>query len=350
MDPRTVKRAVDHGYGALRAESDRRRLREAATKLRLPIGPLDVREEPQGIMDLTNDFIPPSVLGAIAATSQKPVEEVEPELVFEFPDMSMVDDVLIFPPSQLGPAGSATQSATFVASAKMLFKPRGIIISGCSLAHIAIDDVKVARDSQLLSNSGGPGGPFLPAEFFSEECMGVLPFEMDTCQANNQLGLNLRNLHPNEPMTPTVMVVGLLCEPDGGRAAAPAPWVHGAPRKKLVRARPLIFWPWEPTCEPGETIELTATTRQEYRARHLLLSELTASAFEVVDISTSTEQRPPRVCRVPRPGSLFATSSKVRLPLRLPTIDFNQSIVVTLRNTSDRPQAPRAVLAGWMVI
>jgi len=33
LDPRTVKRAVNHGIDSLKAEVDRERLREAATKL-----------------------------------------------------------------------------------------------------------------------------------------------------------------------------------------------------------------------------------------------------------------------------------------------------------------------------
>jgi hypothetical protein len=38
IDPRTVKRAIDHGVDSLRAEVDRQRLRDAAAKLELNIG------------------------------------------------------------------------------------------------------------------------------------------------------------------------------------------------------------------------------------------------------------------------------------------------------------------------
>lgn len=37
LDPRTVKRAVEHGIDSLRAEVDRSRLREAANRLGLTI-------------------------------------------------------------------------------------------------------------------------------------------------------------------------------------------------------------------------------------------------------------------------------------------------------------------------
>jgi predicted DsbA family dithiol-disulfide isomerase len=37
LDPRTVKRALDRGVDSLRAEIDRKRLREAAVRLSLPI-------------------------------------------------------------------------------------------------------------------------------------------------------------------------------------------------------------------------------------------------------------------------------------------------------------------------
>jgi hypothetical protein len=37
LDPRTIKRAVERGVNTMKAEADRRRLREAATKLSIAI-------------------------------------------------------------------------------------------------------------------------------------------------------------------------------------------------------------------------------------------------------------------------------------------------------------------------
>ncbi|MFI5297368.1 MAG: hypothetical protein ACHREM_04660 [Polyangiales bacterium] len=264
------------------------------------------------------------------------------------------DDVLIFPLVELGPANSAGQMQRCVTAAKTLFKPTGIVITGCDLSLIAIEEVRVANQSQAITSSGGAGGPSLPAELFAQAHAGLMPWAMDTCQANNQASVMLRNLDPERTVRPRVMFLGqptdieLSAKLRGGVIAA-----TDTTPQRARRATPVMLYPHgrngDERCPPGETIDLIAHVQQEFAAVHLLLTAETAGAFDVIDISTSTEQRPPRVCREPRPGSLFAPSSPVRVTLRMPTISSDQSIVVTLKNVSDRPVLARGALWGHAI-
>lgn len=101
--------------------------------------------------------------------------------------------MLPFPPVVIGPFGSPTQQQIVVTTPQQLFKGRRLIIPSDIAGALVINDIKIANQSQFLTNSGGSGGPTVPARAFSEVAVELL-LDLDTAQVNNQVSLVVQNI------------------------------------------------------------------------------------------------------------------------------------------------------------
>ncbi|MFI5298847.1 MAG: hypothetical protein ACHREM_12185 [Polyangiales bacterium] len=101
--------------------------------------------------------------------------------------------MLPFPPTPLGPSGSAGQQQIVITTPQQLFKGRRLIIPSDIAGAVTINDIKIANQSQFLTNSGGTNGPTVPGRAFSEVAVELL-LDLDTAQVNNQVSLVVQNI------------------------------------------------------------------------------------------------------------------------------------------------------------
>ncbi|MFI5297369.1 MAG: hypothetical protein ACHREM_04665 [Polyangiales bacterium] len=320
-------------------------------------------------------------------------------------ERAQINDVVVFPWVLTGPAYSARASQVLIAVPATLFRGRILMLeaeyveppqvpapiaapkrsgratakkrpaqaatpppqlsipSGDALASIVVDEIKIANQSQVLTNSGGIGGPTLLGLAFSRKARPLF-LHLDTAQRNNQISIIARNISPHEVRLRGVVLGESIFQRrlEDPTVATPAP-VPPAPdqpsddapteasvphfvspfvRRPTMRAREQLM-PLSPVeIAPGASEELVGCPQQDVTFNRLIVDP----AFDVEDVFLGDAYRAPRASMAARPGFLFAADFPFDLPLRLPRAFVNTSVHVRLRNRSSKPKLAYALLHG----